>query len=427
MSKNQPILEAKDIWKDYPTNNSHTHHVLEKIDLAVYPNEIVALIGPSGCGKSTLLRILAGLIPQTKGQVFSHGKELKGLLPGMSIVFQTFALYPWMTVQENIEVVLKAARASVEDMKKKTQDAIALVGLAGFEDSYPRELSGGMKQRVGIARALVRHPEILFMDEPFSEIDTFTTETLRSDVLEIWQRKEVGLSSILIASHDLEEVAFMADRIIVLGIHPGTIHAVIENKIPRPRNPHSKAFLDLKEKLHDTYGHIRPLAEKKKPRIEKTVAPLPSATIDEILGLLKFINVREGEIDIFKIGAESHLHFDKVTLVIQAAEMLDFIEVNHRNVSITPQGNAFLEGTPTTRQRIWKEALAAIPLFAKCIDLLKMAPSQTLPREVLTSFLLKELPYQDPRTQFSILVRWGHYGQIFTYHRFKKELSVENV
>src|SRR6267154_4431511 len=191
MSKDLPLFEAKNIEKDYPLPDGQILHVLEKIDLVVYPNEVVAIIGPSGCGKSTLLRILAGLIPSTKGQIFHHGKELKGLVPDMSMVFQSFALYPWMTVKQNIEIVLKAAHVSVQEMEKKTKEALALVGLVNFENAYPKELSGGMKQRVGIARALVLNPEMLFMDEPFSEVDAFTAEVLRAEVVKIWSVQEL--------------------------------------------------------------------------------------------------------------------------------------------------------------------------------------------------------------------------------------------
>ena len=193
--------------------------------------------------KIDAIRILAGLIPQSTGEMFYQGSKLQGLLPDMCMVFQSFALYPWMTVKQNIEIVLKAARVSTEAMEKKTNEAIALIGLVGFEDAYPRELSGGMKQRVGIARALARDPKMLFMDEPFSELDAFTAEVLRSEVIKIWANKELPLNSILLVSHDIHEVVFMADRIIVLGIHPATVHSIIENKIPRPRDYRSPEFL----------------------------------------------------------------------------------------------------------------------------------------------------------------------------------------
>jgi NitT/TauT family transport system ATP-binding protein len=248
---NEPIIDAKGISKEY-----RTLHVLENINLQIFPDEVVALIGPSGCGKSTLMRILAGLLDPTSGEVYTHGKKLDGLLPGMSMVFQTFALYPWMTVRENIEIVLKAAHVSVDDMKKRTQDVINMIGLEEFADSYPREISGGMKQRVGMARALCLKPEILFMDEPFSELDTITAEILRAQVIDLW-KKEESLSAILISSHDLDEVIFMADRIIILEKHPGKVHTVIENLIPREnRQTSSEDFLKLRQGLHDIYTQI---------------------------------------------------------------------------------------------------------------------------------------------------------------------------
>ena len=421
MSEDSPILEARDIWKDYLLANDQTLHVLEKIDLTIYPNEVVALIGPSGCGKSTLLRILAGLIPQTKGEILHHGKKSNGLLPRMAMVFQTFALFPWMTVKENIDVVLKAARFSVSEMDKKTRDAIALIGLNGFEDAYPKELSGGMKQRVGMARALVRNPEILFMDEPFSELDTFTAEVLRSEVLNVWEKKELGLSSILFSSHDLDEVAFMADRIFVLSSSPCKVRAVIENKIPRPRNYRSEDFLNLREQLHDSYGRIKP-AIPKPIKKEKVIGPLLPPTEDQILGLLRFLYFWGGSQDIFKIGTESHQHFDSVIVVLETAELLDFIEITHRTITLLPKGKEFLEGNASIRKQIWKEQLETIPLFKKCYDLLKKAPNQTLDHDELISVLRKELPYQDPQVQLNIFIRLGHYSGLFTYHKRLRQL-----
>jgi len=252
----ETLFEVQHVSKSYPQQHGKIIHVLKEIDFAVHPHEVVALIGASGCGKSTLLRIIAGLIPPTKGQILYRKKPLTGLMPKSSIVFQTFALYPWMSVRENIDIVLKAANVSQKEREKKIKEAIALIGLKGFEDAYPRELSGGMKQRVGIARALVRDPELLFMDEPFSELDAFTAESLRSEVMQIWANKAVPLSSILLVSHDVYEVAYMADRIIVLGIHPAEVVTILKNKIPHPRDYRSAEFLKLVQQLHDIYAKI---------------------------------------------------------------------------------------------------------------------------------------------------------------------------
>jgi NitT/TauT family transport system ATP-binding protein len=252
----EPLFEVKEIWKEFLLPYGHALSVLEKISFALYPNEVLAIIGPSGCGKSTLLRIIAGLIPATKGEIFYRGKKCEGLMPGNSMIFQNFALYPWMTVRENIEIALKAKHVTAEEMEKKTKDVISLIGLHGFEDAYPREISGGMKQRVGIARALVRDPEMLFMDEAYSNLDAFTAEALRSEVIEILSKKELGLQSILIVSHDIYEVTFMADRIIFLSTNPAKIHTVLENKIPRPRDYSSADFLNMVKKLHDIYREV---------------------------------------------------------------------------------------------------------------------------------------------------------------------------
>jgi len=411
MVKN-PLFEAKNIWKDYPSQNGQLLHVLRKIDLAIYPDEVVAIIGFSGCGKSTLLRILAGLIPQTKGQIFYHGQEWKGLLPGMSMVFQSFALYPWMTVKQNLEIVLKALCVSVSEMEKRCAEAIGLIGLNGFEDAYPRELSGGMKQRVGIARALVCKPELLFMDEPFSEVDAFTAEVLRSEVIKIWSQKELGLRSILLISHDVHEVAFMADRIIVLGTHPAEVRDVIKNELPRPRDYRSPEFIKLVERLHDTYGRVEPPAPGPKPK-----GPLLSVGVDEILGLLVYLNARGGSHDIFKIGAENHIHFEKLAVVLDAAKMLEFIEVEHRTAILTKRGKEFRESSRETRHKLWKEQLLMIPIFAKTCDLLKNTPNHSVDHEQLLSFLNQEFPHHDSNVQLVTLVRWGRYGNLFIYHK----------
>src|SRR5689334_4203371 len=226
------LCEMRGVSHDFRLPNGQTLCVLEDVSLAVRPNEVVALLGPSGCGKSTLLRILAGLIIPTHGAVLYHGQPMTGLNPGVAIVFQSFALYPWMTVAQNVRTVLEAREVPAEEIGVRVQRAVERVGLAGFESSFPRELSGGMKQRVGMARALAVDPELLFMDEPFSQVDALTAEGLRADVVDIWSAKHARLSSVLMVSHDIKEVAYMADRIVILGANPGRVRTVVENRLP---------------------------------------------------------------------------------------------------------------------------------------------------------------------------------------------------
>src|SRR3984957_7239986 len=214
-----PLCEIRGVSHEFALPNKKALKVLEDVGLAVHKSEVVALLGPSGCGKSTILRILAGLIRPTRGEVLYHGAPLEGLNPGAAIVFQSFALLPWMTVAQNIEIVLRAAGKGAEEIRERVASVIRTVGLIGFENSYPRELSGGMKQRVGMARAFSLTPEILFMDEPFSQVDALTAQSLRAEVLDIWAASKSG-SSILMVSHDIGEVAYMADRIVVLAANP---------------------------------------------------------------------------------------------------------------------------------------------------------------------------------------------------------------
>ncbi len=417
MKQETQLCEAKGIGKDFELPDNHILHVLEKIDLKVYPNEILAIIGPSGCGKSTFIRILAGLIPPTQGQIFYHGKKITGLLPNFSLVFQNFALFPWMTVRQNIEMVLKPMGLGEEEIKKRTIESIALIGLSGFEETYPKELSGGMKQRVGLARALVRNPEILLLDEPFSSLDTFTAEILRRELVNIWENKEKALSSIVLVSHDIREVAFLADRIVMMEANPGRIRFVMENKLPRPRDYRSKEFLKLVDELHDAY------TQEEAP--SAPITPLLSVSPDEILGFLSYLR-RFGESnDLYQIGAGSMDHFDRVLLDADVAEMLNFVEITKRTITLLDAGKKFISADSHTRHLIWKEQLLSLPLFGKVVEWLKGAPKHHLGYKELAALIGKEMPLQDAKEQCKILISWGAYGNLFNNHKLTRTVSLK--
>ena len=420
----KPLCEAKNIEKDFLLPHGQTLHVLDKINIEVYPDEVVAIIGPSGCGKSTFLRILAGLETPTHGEIFYDGKLQTGLLPSSAIVFQSFALYPWMTVKQNVEVVLKAM--GIENTEKEVKDTLAMVGLCGFEEAYPREISGGMKQRVGLARALVRKPKILLMDEPFSAVDAFTAEGLRSEVLNIWSQKATNLSSIVLISHDIEEVAYMADRIIVLKANPGHVHLVIENKMARPRNHHSPEFLNLVDQLHSTYAAV-PEQKVEVAPLQQMATPLLPVSSDEIIGLLRYISRNGGTEDLYKIGAESNQHFDRVVLVAQASELLNFVEITHKSVKLTEAGKSYITLKDHERRLLWKEQLLTIPLFAKVCEKMKGMPGQCIDRQQLITFLTEQLPQEDAQTQLKVLIRWARYGNLLIHHRKSQSYSLAKV
>ncbi|HET8734833.1 MAG TPA: ABC transporter ATP-binding protein, partial [Anaeromyxobacteraceae bacterium] len=299
-SRPAPLCELEGVTQLFEQPSGQRLEVLRDVSLSVNREEVVALLGPSGCGKSTILRILAGLIPPTRGAVRWHGKPLDGLAPGVAMVFQSFALFPWMTVTGNVRAVLQAAGLPDDEVARRADEAIRTVGLGGFEEAYPRELSGGMKQRVGMARALSLRPEVLFMDEPFSQVDALTAEALRAEVLDIWAAQEENPSSIVMVSHDIKEVAYMADRIVVLGAKPGRVRTVVENTLPRPRDYRSRELLALVDRLHDLItGHELPDV----PPAAAALAPevLPDAPASEIVGLLEYLDARQGQEDVFRI------------------------------------------------------------------------------------------------------------------------------
>jgi NitT/TauT family transport system ATP-binding protein len=415
-----PLCETKGIGKVFIMPDNQVLRVLEKIDIQIYPDEILAIIGPSGCGKSTFLRILAGLIPPTEGKVFYHGKHVAGLLPDFSYVFQNFALFPWMTVTQNIEMVLKTMDLSEEEIKKRTAEAISMIGLTGFEEVYPREISGGMKQRVGLARALVRKPELLLLDEPFSSLDTFTAEVLSQELLDIWENKENELSSILLISHDVREVAFLADRIIMMEANPGRVRFVKENRLPRPRDYHSQGFLNLVDTLHDAYS------QEEKPSPVEPVTPLFPVTAEEVLGFLFYLSRHGDPKALYQIGTGSIDHFSHILLRANAAKLLKFVAIENRNVALTEAGKKYLFATPQNRRTIWKEQLLTIPLFRQSIKWLRSGAKHSLSHKELTDLIAKELPRQNPHEQCKILIGWGSYGNLFAYHRSSRIVMLKN-
>src|SRR3989441_2761479 len=367
------LCETRHISHDFTLPNRKPLRALEDISLTVGADEVVALLGPSGCGKSTILRILAGLIRPTRGEVLYHGQPLQGLNPGVAIVFQSFALYPWMTVTENVQAVLRAAAMSRTEVAERAERAIRLVGLAGFEEAYPRELSGGMKQRVGMARALAVDPEILFMDEPFSQVDALTAESLRAEVIDIWAATDRKPTSILMVSHDIKEVAYMADRIVILRANPGRIQTIVPNTLPRPRDYRSSDFLGLVDQLHEIITRAELPDAPPTPAAQGLAAmePLPEATSSEIVGLLEYLDARGCKEDVFRIANDTNREFGRVINIVEAAEMLDFVDTPKRMVVLDTAGKRFVKASAEERQVLWRGQLLRLRLFREIYDLLQ--------------------------------------------------------
>jgi NitT/TauT family transport system ATP-binding protein len=424
-----PLCEARGVWHEFKQPNGNPLRVLEDINLAVRPNEVIALLGPSGCGKSTILRILAGLLKPTRGEVLCHGKPLDGLNPGIAIVFQSFALYPWMTVTDNIRTVLVAAGLPKGEVAPRAEDAIRMVGLAGFEEAYPRELSGGMKQRVGMARALAVDPELLLMDEPFSHVDALTAESLRAEVIDIWAAKKRRLSSILLVSHDIKEVVYMADRIVVLAAHPGRLRTIVENPLPRPRDYRAPQLLSLVDQLHEIITKTElpdvPAPAAPAAGMLPDFQPLPEATSSEIVGLLEYLDARGGKQDVFRIASDTNLPFDKMIRVVRAAEMLDLVDTPKRLVILEPDGVKFVKATPEERKGLWKDQLLKLRLFRVVHDLLLNEPKHEVPRDVIEDLIVVHMPQENYEALFRTFVRWGRFGDLFAFDEKTGKLSLQ--
>jgi NitT/TauT family transport system ATP-binding protein len=419
------LCETRNVTHDFVMPNGSTLRVLEDVSVAIKPLEVVALLGPSGCGKSTILRILAGLIRPTQGEVLYRDKRVDDLTPGVSIVFQSFALYPWMTVLQNIEVVLRAAALPPEQIRERAERAIRMVGLAGFEEAYPRELSGGMKQRLGMARALSVDPEILFMDEPFSHVDALTAEGLRAEVIDLWQPRDVNPSSILMVSHDIKEVVYMADRIIVLSSHPGRVRTVVENPLPRPRDYRARESEELVDYLHEiiTGAEMPDVPAAASAPARSRIEPLPQATTSEIVGLLEYLDAHGGVDDIFDLAAETDHEFGHMMAIVKAAEMLNFVDTPKQGVVLTQEGRRFVKADPEDRKAMWRAQLLKLRFFQDVHELLKREESAN--GDIVREMIIMAMPREDYETMFDTMVRWGRFGNLFAYEEDADRLSLQ--
>ncbi len=412
------LCEARGVTHEFRLPSGQALRALQDVSVEVRPNEVVALLGPSGCGKSTLLRIVAGLIPPTHGEVLYHGKPLAGLNPGVAVVFQSFALYPWMTIRENVEIVLKARDLPQDEIDRRVARCLRTVGLAGFESAYPRELSGGMKQRAGMARALAVDPELLFMDEPFSQVDALTAESLRAEVIDLWSAKGGPLSSVFMVSHDIKEVVYMADRIVVMSAAPGRVRTVVENRLPRPRDYRSPEALRLVDELHEIItGSEMPdvavpaAAAPPAPLVE----PLPPATPSEILGLLEYLDARGGAEDVFRIAADTNREFGEMITVVKAAELLDFVDTPKRMVILEPAGRRLLRAAAAEREAVWREQLLKLRLFREVAEALHRREDGELDADSVLETIAMQMPYENYERVFETVTKWAVAGDLFDY------------
>jgi len=427
-----PIIEACKLEKFYQHPEGGRIQVIAPIDLAVFPGQILALLGPSGCGKSTLLRMLTGLSPASGGTVYWHGQPVDGKFPNVSIVFQSFALFPWLTVIENVEAPLEARGLPPIERHKRALRILDAVGLDGFESAYPKELSGGMKQRVGVARALIVEPEVLFMDEPFSALDVLTAETLRGELLELWLGHKIPTRAIFIVTHNIEEAVVLADRIIVLGRNPAHIHADFSVTLPHPRDRKSALFVELVDSIYRVLTHpdhkddIAPLripAPGVAPRSK--VVTLPHTRPGGLAGLLEILVDHGGRVDLHRLSDELSLDLESLLPIIDTAVLLGLLRVEEGDAIITPEGHAFAQADIQTRKAIFrKAALSNVPLLRQMEQALKAKSNRTLSEEFFRDLLDEHFSEQESRRQLETAIQWGRYAEIFDYDSQSGKLTL---
>ena len=427
----EPITEAVQVEKSFLQPDGHQIQVIAPTDLSLEPNAITALLGPSGSGKSTLLRILTGLIQPTKGIVLWHGKPLQDCAPNLAIVFQSFALFPWLTVLDNVETPLLARGMQHFERHHRALRALHAVGLQGFESAYPKELSGGMKQRVGIARALALEPEILFMDEPFSALDVLTAENLRGEMMELWLGKKIPTRSIFLVTHNIEEAALLADRILVLGRNPARIRADFRIPLKQPRDRNSAEFLVYVDYIYKlmTQPELAPTLPSAAARAAKTPYPmLPHARPGGIAGLLELLNDRGGKDDLYHIADELVLDVNDLLPITEAATLLDFARTEKGDVEITDKGREFANADIPTRKTLFREAaLAHATLLQQISNGLASKSDGTMPLEFFRDILDEHFPEDETERQIETVLTWGRYGEIFSYDSESDRLSLHRL
>jgi NitT/TauT family transport system ATP-binding protein len=416
------MLEALHVSQRFTLPDGHVFEALRDVSLAVGEREIVALVGPSGCGKSTLLRMLVGLIRPSAGDVHYRGRPVTGVLSTAAMVFQSFALLPWLTVAQNVEMGL-AARGAAEDQRRQAAArAIELVGLAGFEGAYPRELSGGMKQRVGFARALAVEPEILFMDEPFGALDALTAENLRVQVVKLWRDSATSVSSLVVVTHSVEEAVFLAGRIVVFGSNPGHVREELVNPLAYPRDVRAPEFGEMVERLHailtDT---LLPEPERAVPGAPRLV-PLPRVHVSEVMGLLDHLAGRPDHGGpVFELAERLGVDYDRMSAVVRAAEQLGWVTTPGEIARLTPAGQALVSQDAAGRLEAARARIAEHPLFARVLGMLREGGGSIDDDELMADLTIC-FPFTKAHALYRTVVEWGRYANLLDHEGSARRL-----
>lgn len=422
-----PIIELDRVTKTYPVGRGAADFtVLDEITLTLHEGEVVALLGKSGSGKSTLLRMIAGLIAPTAGEVRCRGERLRGANPAVGMVFQSFALMPWLTVLDNVELGLQARGVGRDERRARALEAIDVIGLDGFESAYPRELSGGIRQRVGFARALVLRPDVLLMDEPFSALDVLTAENLRSEVISLWSQPDFPTRTVCIVTHNIEEAVLMADRVIVLGSNPGHLVGEVAVSMPRPRDRRSPAFDETVARLYALLtGDGGGDAAATNAVAARTPAtwPLPAASVGGLAGLIEIVHAHNGQTDLPDLADELSFEVDDLLPLVDAASMLRLLDVEGAQAFLTDEGRAWVTADIDASKELFARlCLQHAPLVHTVVAALENSDDGALRDDFFLDLLRRGFTDAEARRQLDIAIQWGRYGELFDYDADSGEL-----
>lgn len=426
-----PLITITNLRKSFKKSDYQDLLVLEDLNFTLNSGEIVALLGKSGSGKSTLLRIIAGLTKPSSGKVLYQGQPVRGPVKGLSMVFQSFALFPWLTVLQNVELGLEAQGVGRSQRRARALEAIDIIGLDGFESAYPKELSGGMRQRVGFARALVVNPEVLLMDEPFSALDPLTADNLRNDLLDIWQEKKTNIRSILLITHNIEEAALMADRILVFSSNPGQIRGELTVDIPQPRSEQPE---QIRQVVDDIYTLMTTAIEQTagagfKHKLLSIGYRLPNIEISELTGFLDSLDSSEYQqkIDLPELANDLNLDVDKLFLMTEALEVLNFADVSKGDIELTRAGKQFAAADMLQRKQLFAAHLVRyVPLARHIRRVLDERPGHRASEDRFLRELEDHLSEEAAEEVLEVVIDWGRYAELFAYDYNSGVLSLEN-
>jgi len=424
------LLDVHSLRQSFPRADGGEHLVLEGVELSLTQGQIVGLLGRTGSGKSTLLRLIAGLAQPSAGTITYLGEPVNAPAPGIAMVFQSFALFPWLTVLENVQLGLEALGLPEPEIRKRALAAIDLIGLDGYESAFPRELSGGMRQRVGFARALVVHPNILLMDEPFSALDVLTAETLRTDFLELWGDGKLPIKGVILVTHNIEEAVLLCDRILLFSTNPGRIISEIAVELKQPRNRLDPQFRDLVEKIYVAMTAPTPTP--------MTIGTGPTATINTVLprvsanllsGLIETLAAApfSGHADLPVLADELHMEMDELFPVSDALQLLRFAEIEGGDIKLTDIGKQFAElGTDDRKKLFQRQLLSYVPLAAHIRHILQERANHAAPKSRFYDELEDHMSSEDAELTLRAVIAWGRYAEVFAYDDDSGMFSLEN-